>query len=263
MSNKILTNLTLALKGSEHLPGRMTSPALSRLINRRDEKLERKLAFLNPTVNLRNTAKRNFVFENSVELRVKELKLMVRERSQKSINLEKLKTQVNATKDSNANNFTCFNAFEDGILPFTGPGATSPIESSFPRPRVPREKRNRKSKKKMQQMDFSAYTAQLPTAPDPQMTQWLPRAPSPWFSPPMPPAGPSPPWCLPQMNAEPRPPPWCPWPPPAPPGLFWGPGFDGSHLPHPRFGRDRGGHAPFGRGGAVRGWGYGSRYQPY
>ena len=223
--------------------------------------MERKLALLNPTVNLRNAAKRNFVFENSVEARVKELKLMVRERSQKSINLEKLKTQVNATKDSNANNFTCFNAFGEGILPFTGPGATSPIES-FPRPRVPREKRNRKSKK-MQKIELSAYTAQLPTAPDPQMTQWLPRAPSPWLSPPMPPARPPPLWCLPQMSAGPRPPPWCPWPPPAPPGLFWGPGFDGSHLPHLRFGRDRGGHAPFGRGGAVRGWGYGSRYQPY
>ena len=268
MSNKILTILTLALKGPEHLPGRMTSPALSRLINNgRDQKLERKLALLNPIVDLKNAAKRNFVFENSVEVRVKELKQMVWERSQKSINLEKLKTQVKATKDSNANNFTCFNAFAQGILPFTGPGATSPIESSFPRPGVPQEQRNRKSRKKikMHQMDFSAHTPQLPTAPHPQMAWCHPPAPSPCSSPPMPQDRPSPPWCLPMMSAEPRmPPPWCPWPPPALPGLFGGPGFDGSHLPHPRFGRGRGAHAaPFGRGGAVRGWGYGSRYQPY
>ena len=145
MSNILLTNIALS-KGPEYLPGRMTSPALWRLINGRDEKLERKLTMmLNPIGNVRNAAKRNFVFENSVEVELFDLKQqkVVREMSQKRINLEKLKSHVNISpnlinrtmdtyaSDYNQNTFKQrFNAFE---LVIQGPEAvvtTSPVSSA-------------------------------------------------------------------------------------------------------------------------------------
>ena len=56
---------------------------------------------LNPIGNVRNAAKRNFVFENSVEVELFDLKQqkVVREMSQKRINLEKYYIKVKLSKN--------------------------------------------------------------------------------------------------------------------------------------------------------------------